>query len=173
MEPGRILFPAEGEGRNAVYSARLGWTVEAFDASEDGKNKALQLAEKNGVQISYEVKELREIQYQHSYFDAMALIYAHFPPNLRQAYHRKLIYFLKQGGIIILEAFSSAHSKFQKLNPMVGGPLASEMLFSKEQIGSDFPGFEILQLSEEEIDLNEGIYHVGQGSVIRFVGKKL
>ena len=39
--PGHILFPCEGEGRNAVYAAEQGWTVEAFDLSEMGKRKAL------------------------------------------------------------------------------------------------------------------------------------
>lgn len=36
---GEILFPAEGEGRNAVYAARLGWTVSAYDISSEGKGK--------------------------------------------------------------------------------------------------------------------------------------
>jgi hypothetical protein len=46
------------------------------------------------------------------------------------------------------------------------------MLFSKEEIKTDFKNYEILLLKEEEIDLQEGIYHQGRGSVIRFVGKK-
>jgi len=29
--PGKVLFPAEGEGRNAVHAAMLGWEVHAFD----------------------------------------------------------------------------------------------------------------------------------------------
>lgn len=41
---GRILFPAEGEGRNAVYAAALGWESVAFDQSAEGKAKALKLA---------------------------------------------------------------------------------------------------------------------------------
>ncbi len=27
LKPGKILFPAEGEGRNAVYAAKSGWDV--------------------------------------------------------------------------------------------------------------------------------------------------
>jgi hypothetical protein len=45
LQPGKILFPAEGEGRNAVHAARLGWNVAAFDQSEAGRKKALKLAE--------------------------------------------------------------------------------------------------------------------------------
>jgi len=51
LTPGKILFPAEGEGRNAVFAAKLGWTVTAFDASTEGKRKAEMLASKNKVQI--------------------------------------------------------------------------------------------------------------------------
>jgi hypothetical protein len=33
LSAGAILFPAEGEGRNAVFAATLGWKVSAFDIS--------------------------------------------------------------------------------------------------------------------------------------------
>ncbi|HRW96457.1 MAG TPA: SAM-dependent methyltransferase, partial [Bacteroidales bacterium] len=38
---GKILLPGEGEGRNAVYAAGLGWDVTAFDSSEVARAKAL------------------------------------------------------------------------------------------------------------------------------------
>ena len=37
-KPGKIVFAAEGEGRNAVYAARHGWEVEAFDLSATGRD---------------------------------------------------------------------------------------------------------------------------------------
>lgn len=43
LNPGKIILPCEGEGRNAVYAASLGWTVLAFDFSESAKEKALKL----------------------------------------------------------------------------------------------------------------------------------
>ena len=79
---GTILFPAEGEGRNAVFAAKLGWTVSAFDISAQGKNKALRLAESNNVKIDYQVGELNSLHYADNHFDAIALIYAHFPAQL-------------------------------------------------------------------------------------------
>ena len=45
LEPGKVLFPAEGEGRNAVFAAEQGWEVSAFDNSFKGRKKALMLAE--------------------------------------------------------------------------------------------------------------------------------
>lgn len=41
-----------------------------------------------------------------------------------------------------------------------------------EEIKSDFPNYEFEELIETEIELSEGLYHNGLGSVIRFVGRK-
>lgn len=46
------------------------------------------------------------------------------------------------------------------------------MLFSIDEIKSDFNNYEILELSENEVELHEGLLHNGVGSVIQFVGKK-
>jgi hypothetical protein len=52
MPVGKILLPAEGEGRNAVFAALQGWEVFAFDNSEEGMKKALLLAsEKNQLSM--------------------------------------------------------------------------------------------------------------------------
>src|SRR6186713_3732560 len=64
LNAGTILFPAEGEGRNAVYAAKLGWEAAAFDISAEGKNKALKLAEANNVTIDYKIGELETLNYQ-------------------------------------------------------------------------------------------------------------
>ncbi|UTN03760.1 class I SAM-dependent methyltransferase [Flavobacterium bizetiae] len=167
-----ILFPAEGEGRNAVFAAQLGWKVSAFDISAEGKNKALKLAEANDVEIDYLVGELETLNYQEEQFDAIALIYAHFPAAIKSSIHKTLETYLRKGGVIIFEAFSKKHLEYLAINDKVGGPKDIESLFSIEEIQSDFPDYEIIQLEEKEIELNEGLFHNGKGSVIRFVGKK-
>jgi len=172
LPPGTILFPAEGEGRNAVFAARLGWTVSAFDISVEGKNKALKLATANKVTIDYQVGELEQLSYTPGQFDAIALIYAHFPAAIKSSYHKALDTFLRKGGLIIFEAFSKKHLDYLAKDEKVGGPKEIEMLFSIDEIKADFPGYEIIALEEKEIDLNEGLFHNGKGSVIRFVGRK-
>lgn len=172
LQPGNILFPAEGEGRNAVYAAKQGWNVSAFDISEQGQKKALKLAKKNQVTIDYQLGELQALGYQPEQFDAIALIYAHFPPSIRSDYHKLLVSYLKKGGYIIFEAFSKKHLEYRTVNEKVGGPRSLEMLFSIKELEHDFDGFEILELKETVIELNEGTGHVGKGSVIRFLGKK-
>jgi hypothetical protein len=57
-------------------------------------------------------------------------------------------------------------------NEKIGGPKDSGMLFSTDEIKSDFANYEIIELTEKEIELNEGLFHNGTGSVIRFVGRK-
>jgi SAM-dependent methyltransferase len=172
LGPGAILFPAEGEGRNAVFAAKLGWLVSAFDISVEGKNKALRLAENNKVTIDYQVDELQNLKYNMGQFDAIALIYAHFPAEIKSLYHKSLDKYLRKGGVIIFEAFSKKHLDYLARNEKVGGPRDLDMLFSIDEITSDFDNYEIIELEEKEIELNEGQFHKGTGSVIRFVGRK-
>ena len=169
---GKILLPAEGEGRNAVYAAIKGLEVYAFDISEEGKNKAEKFANFKNVNINYEVGKLYDLQLINEKYDVAALIYAHFSPDILSAYHKKIAELIKPNGILILEGFSKNHLEMQKINPNVGGPKKVEMLFSKDQIKEDFSNFEVLKLEEIEVELKEGKFHNGIGKVIRFIGKK-
>ncbi|NIK73584.1 cyclopropane fatty-acyl-phospholipid synthase-like methyltransferase [Thermonema lapsum] len=170
--PGKILFPAEGEGRNAVYAAQLGWHVFAFDQSIEGKKKALKLADKHKVNIHYDVCEFEEASYPPNEFDAIALIFAHFPADKKEAYHQKLLKWLKPRGVIILEAFSKKHIQFNSVNEKVGGPRDIGMLYSAEELKTWFKDLEFIELYETETELNEGLFHVGRGAVVRCIAKK-
>ncbi len=172
LKPGSILFPAEGEGRNAVFAAKLGWKTSAFDISSAGKKKALQLAEKNKVMIDYQVGELQTLNYEPEQFEAIALIYAHFPAAIKSSCHKMLDKYLKRGGVLIFEAFSKKHIDYVTKNEKIGGPKDLASLFSIEEIKSDFADYDFKELTETEIGLSEGQFHNGLGSVIRCVGVK-
>jgi cyclopropane fatty-acyl-phospholipid synthase-like methyltransferase len=172
LKPGRILFPAEGEGRNAVFAAKLGWDVFAFDSSVEGKKKADRLALTNEVRIDYHVKDLEDVYYPTSYFDALVFSYTHFPEAKRRLYNQKLSAYLNKGGVLILECFSKNHLNFQKNNPNAGGPKDVTMLFDLEEIKEDFSDFDFTEAYETETDLEEGQYHRGAASVIRIFAIK-
>jgi ubiquinone/menaquinone biosynthesis C-methylase UbiE len=172
MPLGNILFVAEGEGRNAVYAANLGWQVAAFDQSLEGQKKAFELAKENNVKIDYKVGELLEIKYEPNSFNVAVLIFAHFNAEDKKQYHQIISTYVKQGGFIIFEAFSKTHLQYNSKNPTVGGPANEGMLFSKDEILNYFSNFETLILEEIVYELNEGDFHKGEGSVIRYVGKK-
>ena len=172
LSPGRILFPAEGEGRNAVFAATLAWEVFAFDSSAEGKKKAEKLALTNGVTIDYRLEDLEKVEYPSNSFDAIALIYTHFPEVKRRIFHQKLSVYLKNGGILILECFSKKHLDYQKDSPNVGGPKEESMLFDLEELKEDFKDFDFLEAYETETELKEGLYHVGNASVVRLFAVK-
>lgn len=169
---GKVLFPAEGEGRNAVYAAKQGLNVDAFDISAEGQQKALRYAADEGVRINFQVGDINELSYTNESFDAVVLIFAHFPPPMRERIHKKLGELVKPGGLVILESFSVANLSYREKNLRAGGPDKAALLYTKEMIKDDFTGFEILTLEEKEIELKEGELHDGLAKVIRFIGRK-
>jgi hypothetical protein len=169
---GKILFAAEGEGRNAVFAACQGWKVSAFDISIEGQKKATRLAAKNNVSFDYQVGELQALNYKPGEFDAIALIYAHFPAAIKSQLHKMLDHYLRKKGTIIFEAFSKNHLAYKAKNEKVGGPGDIDSLFSIDEIKADFNNYDCIELEEKAIYLKEGAYHDGMGSVIRFVGRK-
>jgi SAM-dependent methyltransferase len=167
LAPGRILLPGEGEGRNAVYAAARGWTVEAFDQSGVAKEKALKLAAEKGVQISYSVCLLEEFQFKPNHYDVAGLIFLHADTPSRQYLHRKVYESLKPGGVLLLEAFHK-----EQLNNDTGGPKSLDLLFNEKELSVDFAPFETQLLEKRVIALNEGAFHQGEATVIRYIGKK-
>ncbi|MCL9769798.1 methyltransferase domain-containing protein [Flavobacterium sp. HXWNR69] len=167
LPKGKILFAAEGEGRNAVYAAQQGFEVYAFDYSEAGKEKALNLAAATQVLIDYTVSDVLEVSYPEELFDGLVLIFAHFPATIRKAAHLKLLSLLKPGGVIIFEAFAKNQLQYNS-----GGPKDVDMLFSLDEISEEFPNVKFDSLTNEIITLDEGLYHRGEGALIRFIGTK-
>ena len=164
--PGRLLLPAEGEGRNAVYAALKGWDVVAFDQSESGKTKAMKLAHQAGVAVSYLVEDALAVHFT-SDFDLIFYGFFHVPPTLLQPIYTHLNSFLKPGGTLLLEGFSH-----KNLGRGSGGPQNESMLFSTHGITSLLHYFDPLRVWEEEITLNEGSFHQGSACVIRGIGVK-
>ena len=164
---GKILFPCEGEGRNAAYAAALGWEVEAFDISEVGKQKAIDLAASFNAKINYEICNVADANFEDNTFDAIVLIYSHLPETLRMELHGKIKNWLKPDGVVILEAYNPL-----QLNNNSGGPKDLDMLYSIETLMSDFHGIHFEILEEKQVELNEGKYHIGIADVVRFVGRK-
>lgn len=167
LKPGVIILPCEGEGRNAVFAASNGWRVNAFDSSEAGKMKALQLAHRKGVSIEYVVEDALAVDYSANSADVVAFIYAHFPPATRKAVLQKATTWLKPAGKIILEAFNP-----NQLQNDTGGPKDVSMLYTEDIIREDFSGMKIELLQTLRTELSEGKYHEGISDIVRFVGAK-
>jgi len=167
LHPGKLLLPAEGEGRNAVFAAQQGWQVIAVDYSEQARIKALKLAGMNNVQIDYIVSDMTNMYFDKEVFDAAALVCFHLMPELRKIVHAKIISSLKPGGYIILEAFNTKQIKNSS-----GGPKSVEMLYSIPVLKNDFHELDILSLEETTSNLDQGDFHNGEAEIIRLFGRK-
>jgi len=162
LPPGRALFPAEGEGRNAVYAAQCGWEVSAFDGSAEGRRKALALAAVRGVTLDYRLMRFDDMDYPDGSFDLIALIFVHPPPEERRALHRRVVSMLRPGGRVLLEVFSTEQLRFSS-----GGPKDPEMLHTPERLRREFSGLRELRCTVETVRLDEGPFHHGEASVLR------
>lgn len=165
QEPGRLLLLAEGEGRNAVYAAEKGWQVTAVDFSDQGRGKALALAASRGVSLDYHVMDVRQFDFEaNGPWDAIGLIYSHFPSDFRSDLFKRCLSALRTGGCIIFELFTPA-----QLNYTSGGPKDLSMLYAEAMAKADFSQASSLSVEETNIELNEGPGHTGTAAVVRGV----
>lgn len=164
---GRLLLPAEGEGRNAVFAAKLGWEVDAFDFSTNARKKAFKLADQNNVKINYFNSDINELSLKEGYYDVIALLYAHQPSETRRKAHLQLLDYLKPNGIVVLEAFSK-----MQLGNNSGGPKDLDMLYDVQDLKKDFRAMTIETIEEKKIIIDQGKYHQGSAHIIRLLGVK-
>lgn len=167
LNPGKILMLAEGEGRNGVFAAKLGWQVDAVDLSEKAKEKALALATESNVSINYEVSDLEEYYFKEETYDAVGIFFMHLPYELTEKIAQKAIASLKSGGKIISEVYEK-----EQLGRSSGGPKDPELLYSLEDYVNYYNTLEFDLFKKEIVDLSEGPLHIGEACVIRFVGSK-
>ena len=164
---GKVLFPAEGEGRNAVFAAQKNWEVEAYDISESGKLKADNWARENGVSIHYQIGGFLDIEYPESQFDALVFSYVHMPSSLKSLVFERHMPWMKPDALIVFEGFSVNNLPYRAANPQVGGPDNIDMLYSVNEVQELLKPFNNLRVWEEEVTLSEGKYHIGKAKVIR------
>jgi len=164
---GRILSLAEGEGRNAVYLASLGYEVTGVDGSEVGLRKAQELAVQRRVAIATVHADLGEFAIDPARWEGIIAIYCHLPSAIRAPLHRAAVRGLKPGGVFVLEAFSK-----EQLNYGTGGPQSLDMLMSLDELKRELAGLEFIHAVQVERDVREGSRHTGLASVVQILGVK-
>ncbi|MFO7827695.1 MAG: methyltransferase domain-containing protein [Bacteroidales bacterium] len=165
-KPGKILLPGDGEGRNAVYAAKSGWKVTAFDSSAIAREKALKLAEKMNVMVRYNVCSVDDFKSDEK-FDLISVIFLHLMPEKRKSFHKKLIEHLDDNGHILLEVFSK-----EQIHNKSGGPKNDQLLYSIDDLKQDFNGLNFKLLEKTTTYLSEGTHHQGEAEVIRLLATK-
>ncbi len=166
-EPGTILMPAEGEGRNGLYAAAKGWKVDAFDFSAVARDRTVAAARERHLPIQYELMDIDSFTAGKQY-DAVGLIYVHLPPLLRQSFHQEIYQSIKPGGFLVLEAYAKEQIHFNS-----GGPKDPAMLYDAPSLCHDFPFLHLISCEQKELELDEGPFHQGKAAVLRMIGQRL
>ncbi|HEY7118223.1 MAG TPA: class I SAM-dependent methyltransferase, partial [Tepidisphaeraceae bacterium] len=107
IPPGPVLMLGEGEGRNGVYLAGLGYDVVAVDQSEVGLAKARRRAEERGVRIRTQQADLAHFVIEPGAWAGVVSIFCHLPPAIRVPLHAAVVRGLRPGGVFVLEAYTS------------------------------------------------------------------
>jgi len=164
---GNILSLAEGEGRNAVYLASLGYQVTGVDGSQVGLHKAMELAAERGVAITTIHADLNEFEIEPEKWDGIITCYCHVPSAIRIPLHHAAVRGLKPGGVFVLEGFSK-----EQISYGTGGPQSLDMLYSLEELRVELAGLELVHAVKLERDVREGRCHTGIASVVQILGIK-
>jgi SAM-dependent methyltransferase len=162
---GRVLSLGEGEGRNAVFLASLGYDVVAVDASGVGLGKAHQLATERGVTVTTIHSDLATFQIEPESWDGIISIFCHVPSAMRIRLHCSVVNALKPGGVFVLEAYSPKQLLFD-----TGGPKEVDRLISLDDLQQELSGLQLVHAREMQRDVREGKYHTGPSSVVQIVG---
>ncbi|MEZ5015802.1 MAG: class I SAM-dependent methyltransferase [Flavipsychrobacter sp.] len=167
LSAGKLLLPGEGEGRNAIYAAKQGWEVTAFDGSDVAIEKALKRAADENLSFNYLHADTNGFDAEDNSFDAIALVYFHLMPEDRAMFHFNILRWLKPGGTLILEGFNP-----DQLGNTSGGPKNAAMLYALDMLLDDFSAFTHIDIHTDTVDLDEGPFHKGEAELIRMVATK-
>ena len=167
LPKGKILCLAEGEGRNAVFLAKQGYSVTAVDGSAVGLQKARKLAEENHVSIEFIHADLADYELGEEKWDGVVSIFCHLPVNIRQDLHQKVVTSLKHHGVMLLEAYTPDQLKYN-----TGGPPTADLTMTTIQLTEELKGLHFSLIQELEREVVEGTHHTGTGAVIQVIALK-
>jgi SAM-dependent methyltransferase len=132
LAPGRALDLACGEGRNAVWLARQGWTVTAVDFSSVGIAKGERLAADHGVTVEWFVGDVTEWTPAAEAFGLVIVFYVQLPATERAAMLGHAARALAPGGRFVMVAHDRTN-----LTDGIGGPQDERVLPTPELVVAD------------------------------------
>ncbi|MDB5955023.1 class I SAM-dependent methyltransferase [Ramlibacter sp.] len=164
----RVLSVADGEGRNSVWLAQRGLTVDAFDISEVGMRKARDFARTAGVKVNFAVADIATLAWPENMYDGVAAIFIQFAdPALRERIFGGMVQCLKPGGTLVLQGYTQRQLEYR-----TGGPPIESHLYTPELLREAFAELEVIELREYEATLDEGTGHRGHSALIGMIARK-
>ncbi|MGL4737666.1 MAG: class I SAM-dependent methyltransferase, partial [Cellulosilyticaceae bacterium] len=147
---GKVLDIACGDGRNAIYLARLGYEVVAIDFCEEALERLKYFAQKEHLKIETRLIDLSK---DYSFLDKFeAIIINHY--RLKPRLYSHLMNYVRKDGVLWVNGFSEVPEDH---------PNITEVDILKE---SDFIGLDNYILE------NKSIYQINQQKFIRCIWRK-
>ena len=101
LRPGRALDVGCGEGADAVWLARQGWTVTAIDLSDVAVSRARQAAESAGVAVEWVCGDALRHPFPAGSFDLVSMQYPALPKAAGEAAMNALLDTVRPGGLLL------------------------------------------------------------------------
>lgn len=159
LAPGRALDVGCGEGGDAIWLARRGWTVTAIDISEVGVSRAREAAELAGTAVEWICGDALQTPLPARSFDLVSMQYPALPKAAGQAAVTTLLATVRPGGWLLavyhdLDDGHREHMKARGVDPAdyVGVDDLAELL------GDDFTVE--LRAVQPRIDPPHGTPHI-------------
>lgn len=164
----RILSVADGEGRNSVWLAQQGLSVDAFDIADIGVTKARELAAQRGVSVNYAVGGCDSFVWPQAMYDGVAAIFVQFAdPDMRARLFANIKRCLKPGGTLVLQGYTP-----KQLDYKTGGPPLIGHLYTEALLREAFDDLDLVLMREYEDVLSEGSGHSGRSALIGLVARR-
>ncbi len=162
LATGRALDLGTGDGRNAVWLARRGWAVTAVDFSSVALDRARGVAERAGVTVDWELRDLLAWTPPSRAFDLVCLIFIQLPDDERRVVYAHAADAVAPGGSFLVVAHHP-----DNLGRGAPGPRDPGVLFGAEDIAPYLDGFDVVRSGTVERPVEEGI--VAVDAVLRAV----
>ena len=101
LGPGRALDVGCGEGADAIWLARRGWTVTAIDISDVAVGRAREAAERAGVTVEWLSGDARQTSFPAGSFDLVSMQYPALPKAAGEAAVQALLDAVRPGGVLL------------------------------------------------------------------------
>lgn len=163
----KAYAPADGEGRNGVHLATLGYNVTSIDVSNLAVDKAIALAKSKDVAINALVGDALNTSFDDESFDLIIVCFMHFMLQDHDQFMAENKRLLKPGGLFIMEGYTVDQIPLKS-----GGPKNADMMMSAEALAQTFDGYEMLFLQETRRTLNEGPRHQGEAATVQIKARK-
>jgi SAM-dependent methyltransferase len=122
LTPGRALDVGCGEGADAIWLARRGWTVTAIDISDVAVVRAREAAELAGAAVDWVRGDALQTPFPAGSFDLVSMQYPALPKAAGEAAVRALLAAVRPGGLLLavyhdLNDEHREHMKSQGVDP--------------------------------------------------------